>query len=129
MNIRSLKLVCPLGALLAFASAAHAQSHTANIHVPFEFVAGGKMLPAGDYQISEANLSPVLLIQGKAGNSVSVITTNRSAGTRIDNAKLTFERRGSEVFLSGIDMPYQSVHLPVPKAGNATLSLAADSQR
>jgi hypothetical protein len=128
MNIRFLKLIWLLGGLLALAIAGHAQSPSATVHVPFRFVAGGKMLPAGEYTISDANISRVLLIRGSAGNSLAVMTTAIGAGTKTGKAKLSFERRGSELYLSSIEMPDQSVGLSLPpQTDNATLSRASDS--
>ena len=127
MNIRSLKLIWLLGGLLALAIAGHAQSPSAIVHVPFRFVAGGKMLPAGEYTISDANISRVLLIRGSAGNSLAVMTTPMGAG-KTGKAKLSFERRGSELYLSSIELPDQSVSLSLPpQTDNATLSRASDS--
>src|ERR1700730_2108121 len=128
MNIRFLKLIWLLGGLLALAIAGHAQSPSATVHVPFRFVAGGKMLPAGEYTISDANISRVLLIRGSTGNSLAVMTTAIGAGTKTGKAKLSFERRDSKPYPSISEMPDQPASLaPPPQTDNATPSRASDS--
>ena len=47
MNRRFLKLTCVLGGLMGLASAGYGQSTVSKVHVPFDFIAGGKSLPAG----------------------------------------------------------------------------------
>src|SRR5216684_4486013 len=111
MNIRSLNLIWLLWGLLALAIAGHAQSPSATVHVPFGFVAGGKKLPAGEDTISDANIPHVLLIRGSAGKSLALMTAAIVAGTKTGKVKLSFERRGSELYLSSIEMPDQSVSL------------------
>ena len=43
--------------------------------VPFEFAAGGAMMPAGEYTIDVPDLSGVIVLHGAAGNSVALLTT------------------------------------------------------
>jgi hypothetical protein len=125
MNIRFLRVVWLLGSLLAFTFAANAQTSVANVHVPFEFAAGGKMLPAGDYSIESPELSGVLLIRGRAGNSVAVLATAGAPGTATSTVKLTFERRGAELYLCVLELPDETVTLVSPMISPAKATASA----
>ena len=59
----------------AFTLAANAQSAVARATVPFEFAAGGAMLPPGEYTVDVSDLSGVIVIHGPAGSSVALLTT------------------------------------------------------
>jgi len=112
MNTRFLNIACLLGALGVFALAADAQS-VAQATVPFEFAAGGAMLPAGDYAV-EVPVSGVIVIHGSAGNSVTLLTIGSGLATSSSTAHLLFERRGGMAYLAGVEWPNQSVRLASP---------------
>jgi hypothetical protein len=113
MNARFLHIACLLGALGVFACAADAQSPVAKATVPFEFAAGGAMLPAGDYAV-DIPISGVLVLHGSAGNSVTLLTIGSGLTTYSSNAQIVFERRGGMTYLAGVDWPNQSVRLASP---------------
>lgn len=102
MTVRILKVMCLLGSLLAFTVAVNAQSEVVNVHVPFDFVAGGKTLPAGVYHVDKGEASGILIIQGGAGNSAAFLTVAAEGRTPNDGAALVFERHGSAMFLSAV---------------------------
>ena len=102
MTVRSLKAICLLGSLLAFATVVNAQSEVVNVRVPFAFVAGGKSLPAGDYRLDKGQGSGVLTIQGGSGNSAAFLTIIGQGRAQTDSAALVFERHGSEMFLAAV---------------------------
>jgi len=108
MITRFLHLVCLLGALGAFAIGANAQSMVARASVPFEFAAGGAMMPAGEYTVDVPDLSGVLLLHGSAGNSVALFSTFSGAISGTTTAKLIFERREGMVYLSAVEWPDQT---------------------
>ena len=114
MNIRLLGVVCLLCSTFAFTLAVNAQTAVPNVHVPFEFSASGKVLPAGDYSFDAPDLTGVPLIRGVAGNSVAILAIKGSPGTMTGMAKLMFERKGGELFLSALELPDQTFNLPVP---------------
>jgi hypothetical protein len=115
MNTRFLNIVCLLGALGVFACAAGAQSPVAKATVPFEFAAGGAMLPPGEYAV-DVPISGVLVLHGSAGNSVALLTIGSGITTYSSTGKLLFERRGGMAYLAGVEWPNQSVRLASPFA-------------
>ncbi len=113
MNARFLHIACLLGALGVFALMAEAQSPVAKATVPFDFAAGGAMLPAGDYAV-DIPISGVLVLHGSAGNSVTLLTIGSGIATSSSAAQMLFERRDGVAFLAGVDWPNQSVRLASP---------------
>ncbi len=99
-----LTAVCMLTCLLGIGVSARAQSADAAIvSVPFEFVAGGAMLPAGEYRVSRLNpgVTQELFISGynKGGTFLLPLAfENRSSG----EPALSFEHVGGKYFLSKI---------------------------
>ena len=102
MTKRCLKFMLLFSSLLAFAVTVNAQSEVVTVHVPFAFVAGGKSLPAGDYQVDKGEASSVLVIQGGRGNSAAFLTMALEQGKQSDGAALVFERHGSALVLSAV---------------------------
>jgi hypothetical protein len=91
-----------LGGLCALTLAANAQSAVVKATVPFEFAAGGAMLPPGEYSVDVSELSGVIVLHGSTGNSVALITTLSDALSHTTTAKLIFERRDGMAYLSAV---------------------------
>ncbi len=111
MNTRFLNTALLTGALGVFALAANAQSPVARVTVPFDFAAGGAMLPAGDYTVDVPNFSGVIVLRGSAGNSVALMTTFSDSIPHATAAKLIFERRDGMAYLSAVEWPDQNAKL------------------
>ena len=111
MNTRFLKTTLLTGALGVFALAAHAQSPVARATVPFDFAAGGAMLPAGEYTVDVPDMSGLIVLRGSGGNSVALLTTFSGAVSHSTTAKLNFERRDGIAYLSSVEWPDQSAKL------------------
>jgi hypothetical protein len=114
MNTRFLfthfrRAVLLLGSLGALGLAAHAQSPIARVSVPFEFAAGGAMMPPGEYTVDVPDPG-VVVLRGPAGNSVALLTTfsPAAAGT---TAKLIFERRDGMLYLAALESPGESAQV------------------
>src|ERR1700734_1348220 len=107
----SLRGALLLGGLCALTLGANAQSAIAKATVPFEFAAGGAMMPAGEYTLDVPDFSGVILLQGPAGNSVALLSTFSGAVSRTASAKLIFERRDGMVYLSAVEWPGQTAQL------------------
>jgi hypothetical protein len=125
MNARFLTIAFLANALFASAFAAGPQSGVATASVPFEFAAGGAMMPPGEYTV-DAPISGVIVLHGSASISITLLTVDSGLATPSGKAKLLFERRDGMAFLAGVDWPNQSVRLVqpmrVPKgAASATL--------
>jgi hypothetical protein len=116
MNTRFLKTLSVraalvLGGLSALSLAALAQSPTAKASIPFEFAAGGAMMPAGDYTIDVPDLSGVIFLHGASGNSIALLTTSSGAVSTTSSARLVFERRDGMAYLSSVELPGETVQV------------------
>jgi hypothetical protein len=96
-----------LGGLCALTLAACAQSPIARVTVPFQFTAGGSMLPAGEYIVEFPDPTGLIVLRGSAGNSVTVLSIFSGAVPDTSTAKLIFERRDGMAYLSAVETPGQ----------------------
>jgi hypothetical protein len=90
--------------LLGVGVSAHAQDADAVVaSVPFEFVAGGATLPAGEYRVSRVNpgVNRELAIQGYNKGNAFVLPLAFDGGPS-DGPTLSFEHVGGKYFLSRI---------------------------
>jgi hypothetical protein len=108
LNTHSIRAVVLLGGLCVLSLGANAQSAIAKATVPFEFAAGGAMMPPGEYTIDVPDLSGVMLLHGSAGNSVALLTTFSGVMSLTTSAKLIFERRDGVMYLSAVEWPDQN---------------------
>jgi hypothetical protein len=113
MNTRFLNITFLMSALAVFSLAADAQPAVATATVPFEFAAGGAVLPPGAYTV-DVPISGVIMLHGSAGNSVALLTISTGLATPSNTSKLLFERRDGMAFLLGVEWPNQSVRLMSP---------------
>jgi len=109
MNTRFLKTLSVraallLGGLSALAWAAEASPLIAKANVPFEFAAGGAMMPAGEYTVDMSDISGVISLHGTSGNSVALLTTLSGAISSTPTSKLIFERRDGMAYLSAVEL-------------------------
>ena len=93
-----LTLVCVFGLGLS----ARAQDEQVVTKVPFEFVAGGKSMPAGTYTVSRIFGPQSGLVIRSYDNSVFLLPMDLD-GAVADSAGLAFERVGNTYFLSKIE--------------------------
>jgi hypothetical protein len=114
LKTHSLRAALLLGSMCALTLAANAQSTIAKVNVPFEFAAGGVMMPPGEYVIDIPDLSGVILLHGSAGNSVALLSTFSEPIPHSTAAKLIFERRDGMVYLSVVQSLDQSAQLMSP---------------
>lgn len=92
--------------LLGFGVAANAETRGVQVSVklPFEFVAGGRTLPAGAYavkRISDQPFSVLLITSQDTGTSVFV-NPMEMEGASDDKPNLSFHKVGDQHFLSSI---------------------------
>jgi hypothetical protein len=85
------------------AVSAYAQSDMRlNVNIPFEFSVRNKVLPAGEYTVSQITRD-TLLIRSVDGNAHEIFLTLPSlARTTPNQSALVFNRYGDEYFLSKI---------------------------
>jgi len=107
-----------LAATLALASAAAGQVlHTVTVRVPFDFVAGGKQLPAGRYTARriKSDSETALLIRSEDGRAAAVVLTDRG-GANPSAAALVFRQYGDRHFLAEVSMPGTASARELPKS-------------
>ena len=80
---------------------AHAQT-TLTVNVPFEFVAGGKYMPPGQYVIKARANRDALQIFDERGHSIFLLGTTNTDNRLLEESRLVFHRYGEVSFLSGI---------------------------
>jgi hypothetical protein len=123
----SLRVSILAGILATLSVSVHAQYPIARASVPFEFAAGGAMMAPGEYTVSMADVSGVIILKGSTGTSVALFTTFSAAPSRTAVTQLIFERRAGMPYLSAVEWPDQTAHLMSPfKAvtrGGATAAL------
>jgi hypothetical protein len=104
MNKTCITAALMLMCLLGVGASAHAQdAESVVVSVPFEFVAGGATLPAGDYRISHVNpgTNRELAINGyKEGHAFLLPLGFDDGPTSLPT--LSFEHVGGKYFLSKI---------------------------
>ncbi len=90
-------------AFLTITSAEAQQSEKLSVTIPFDYYAGGKVLPAGDYIVSDGIATGVVMLRSRTqGQAVMLPTHNVASARPQNNAKLIFHRYGNRYFLSEI---------------------------
>jgi hypothetical protein len=89
---------------ILLAAPVSAQTVILRASVPFDFIVGGRTMPAGDYLLSTGGTVRVLEIQSQVKGIAPVLTTiNNGEGPLAgDGASLTFNRYGSDYFLASM---------------------------
>lgn len=91
--------------LLAVAAPLYAGSnlnHEMTVNIPFGFIAGDKVLPAGDYsvQVNPERGSVVLRPEGQS--PLMLLTNQKESNSTPLRGKLVFKRYGASFFLSEV---------------------------
>lgn len=96
-SMRSMCVCAGLAATMMFSTVASAASQVVHVSIPFDFVASGKTMPAGQYSFTNTPTSPVLTLHAANGGTVMALV-NYNAGSmavRADQRKmnLVFEQK------------------------------------
>ena len=86
--------------------------------VPYEFVAGGKTLPAGTYtvtRVSQDRFGGLIISSYETGSSVFVMP-DEFKSYPADNIKVSFKQVGDVHFLSKIETANGAYNIPVPRS-------------
>ncbi len=109
--------VCGLASLAG--AAFGAMEAKAVISIPFEFVAGGKRLPAGEYRFTEDSNTGVISLQGRTPGSATMLITSPGGSMSSDgSATASFSRMGGENHLTGFLVEGQPVRVIKAKAAH-----------
>jgi len=89
-------------------ASAQEATRTRNVRIDFDFYAGKKLMPAGDYVVSllqNSNMQKLILIQQQNGHSRAIVASvpnqnkdDWKAGT------ILFNKYGSQYFLAGVQL-------------------------
>jgi len=130
MNKGFVTVVLTLTSLLWLGIKAHAQEAELTVKVPFEFVAGGQILPAGKYIIGRVTPDAHSGITIRSYDNVALMFPTVVDGTSAQQPKLSFEHVGDERFLTKVEAPGAVYIFEVPrpaltlaqKKGHSTVS-------
>ena len=118
-----------LGLGLLFAvSAAHAQDSGVKANIPFDFVAGNQVLPAGEYLVTpEGSSGQVVLIRSSDNKAAKFATAFGCSSSRpSDKTKLVFHTMGGRYYLyqvwtagydQGRELPKSKIEVQLAKNG------------
>lgn len=88
-------------------------------NIPFEFSAGDKTLPAGEYTVRCINpnsATKVLQIRSKTGSARVLVMTASVSGKIKNTGLLIFHRYGNEYFFAQAWQPASSVGMQAPRS-------------
>ncbi|HKP35286.1 MAG TPA: hypothetical protein VJT71_00400 [Pyrinomonadaceae bacterium] len=111
-------LVVLVGSMAVAAQAQNNSRTRMTANIPFEFSAGNKDLPAGQYEISEVNPASqpaALRLRSKDGSVSVLMQMNAVVGRTRESAKLIFRRYGSHYFLAQTWADGESTGLQAPR--------------
>ena len=92
-------------ALLMSTAAVHAQATQLKVTVPFEFIAGDTVLPAGNYDVESTDPwgGKALSIHNVTSNAGTILLSNSCQARKTsDSSKLVFHRYGQRYFLAEV---------------------------
>lgn len=99
------------------------------VYVPFEFVAGGMNLPAGQYDVFHVMSPDWIMLKNSDAHSTAVLLVHVSSlPSGQSNPKLVFNRYGEKYFLSQVWTEHDNEVHNCRKSG-AELALAQSSQK
>ena len=109
-------LICVLGLGL---SALAQEEDTLVANVPYDFVAGGKVLPAGTYRVSRRDIPSgqrQLEIRSYETRAGALLVPTLFDDFQTGHAQLNFEHVGNKYFLSAIETPIGTYDITVPRS-------------
>ena len=112
------KILVAVTFLLGLGVAAKAETRPEiTAKLPFQFVVGGKTLPAGTYRVSRSGddpLSPLMLTNDNSTASVFVLPLSIAASS--DRPNVGFERIGARYLLNSIQTGDLVYNISVPRS-------------
>ncbi len=98
------------------------------VTVPFEFVVGGKTLPAGTYKVSSLSLDKfsTLLLTSRDNSTSVFMLPLESESASAEKPNVSFQRVGDQHFLSIIQTTSDVYYIPV--SHSAIMEAAAKSR-
>ena len=95
------------GLILLFAVAAPLQAgsilnHEMTVTIGFEFAAGDKLLPAGDYIVQLNPERGTVVLRGEGQKPLMLLTVSKESRSAPQRGKLVFQRYGTSFFLAEV---------------------------
>ena len=95
------------GLILLFAVAAPLQAgsilnHEMTVTIGFEFAAGDKLLPAGDYTVQLNPERGTVVLRGEGQKPLMLLTARKESRSAPQRGKLVFQRYGTSFFLAEV---------------------------
>jgi len=115
--------------MAAFAMAAPAEtSDQLLVTIPYDFVVGGKTLPAGTYRVSRVSTTDfgTLLLKNVDNHAGVLLNASEWEDVRADKPELQFQQIAGQHFLSAIETSEHVFNIPVSKSA---VLLAMKSQQ
>ncbi|MGH9509082.1 MAG: hypothetical protein ACRD2Q_07100 [Terriglobales bacterium] len=106
-----------LTVLFALAAGAKAETGVVRVHIKQDFVAAGKMLPAGTYRVERSfyGAGQVLILRGEEpGTSVFLVPSSHE-GAVPERRSVTLRRVGDMYYLSEVATDLGVFNLPTPR--------------
>jgi hypothetical protein len=128
MKMLHLRILVALVGFTALGITAKAQTiDQIAVTIPFEFVAAGKILPAGTYRVTRISNErwEGLLLSSPANRSSAFLHPVYVERSHSDNARVSFQQAGDQQFLIRIDSGDNVFTLPVSRV--AILEASAKS--
>jgi hypothetical protein len=123
INLYSVVLAPALLVATAFTAMPALAASTYRVQVPFEFVANGKTLPAGEYFVHQGDRSYAVSLEGKSHSMTWILTPGTNPNDR--NVVLTFDTIGENHMLRSVQVGPMVTNRIDKKYAN---SLAAEVQ-
>jgi len=124
INLHSLVLAPAILAATVFSAQPALAATTYQVHVPFEFVASGKTLPAGDYMVRQTDRSHTVALEGHSAALLWLLGPGEP-NPKDNRVILTFDRIGENHRLRTVQVGPMITNRLDKKYAN---SLAAEEQ-
>jgi hypothetical protein len=112
---RILSLAILVLAAFGTTTSLHAQRGEVRATIPFDFVVGDKVLPAGSYQLVPESTDFVLI--GNRDQHVIVVIRSIPESNRFrDENILVFDKYGDRYFLNGVHCTSLALNVEIPKS-------------
>ncbi|MBV8438053.1 MAG: hypothetical protein JOY95_11120 [Silvibacterium sp.] len=101
-------------AALVTAGGAAAQDRAVRATVPFDFTVGEKLLPAGNYEISEPSYG-VIEVRNRDTDVTMLTSTSHDSHESRNGSKLVFHKYRDQYFLSEILCASSDINVSLPR--------------
>ena len=95
---------------------AQAVRATIRADVPFDFIASGKTMPAGEYKINVTGDGPTILVIGTQRQSVYALPHMTASLKNAEGTTLVFHRYGDRRFLAAVTLEGDKIGYELPES-------------